>query len=143
MGSKVLTLDEIHDLETAIYNDRNDILFKALDTCLPEDVMEDKYQETIKELAKGQEYYIIPDTDIMVRKDGRLFNAKFIRAIKPMWTPHDIIVIVNRKGIRYSEIYKSQNWKFEQKEIAKRFVKENWPISISSGYQETFKELYF
>lgn len=136
--AKVLTEDELYDIECAIYNDNNEALFKSLPQG-PEDFNDGG---VVKELAEGQEYAIVPQSNIMVRKDGRLFNAKFIRTVMPMWTPNDILAIINGKQIRYSEIYKSRGWKFDQKEITQNYVNKKWKISVPKGYRKMYKELY-
>lgn len=136
--SKVLSEDEIYELEVAIYNDDNKALFKSL----PQGVEDFNDQGMVKELAQGQEYYMVPQSNIMVRKDGRLFNVKFIRVIKPIWTPVELTVNISGKTVKFSEIYKSQGWKFDQKEIAERYAKNKWGVTVNRAYRDLYKELY-
>jgi hypothetical protein len=138
MAKGYLTDQEIDEITAAIYNDNNEALFKSL----PEGPEDFNDGGIVKELAEGQEYYIIPQSNIILRKDGRVFNVKFIRVLKPLWTPYDILAIVNGKQIRYSEIYKSQGWKFDQKEITQKYVNNKWEISVPKGYRQMYKELY-
>lgn len=129
---------EIFDIECAIYNDDNKALFKSL----PKGVEDDNKTNIIEDLAKSQRYYVIPSTNIMLREDGRLFNLKFIRPLKPLWTPHDIIINANGKQIRYSTIYEQEAWEFDHLQIVTRYIVNNWGISVTHGYHETFDERY-
>ena len=138
MAKGCLTDQEIYKIECAIYNDDNKALFESL----PEGIEDSIDGVVVKELAQDQEYYIVPDTNMMLRKDGRLLNVKFIRTLKPFWTPRDIIINAKGKQIRYSEVYKSKGWEFNQEEICKRYVNNKWLITISIGYREVYKELY-
>ena len=133
-----ITDEEIDTITAAIYNDDTSSLFKNI----PKDTESGIERQILNDLSKGQDYYIVPQTDIVLRKDGRLFNCKFIRPLKPLWTPLDLIINARGKQIRFSEVYKSQNWKFDQEAISKRYKEKNWGISITNGYKETFKELY-
>lgn len=139
MGKGYLTDKELYDIEVAIYNDNNEALYKAL----PEGIEDENEEGIVKELAQGLEYYILPETHLMLRQDGRLLNARFIRPVKPLWTPHDYIVNDNRGTMRYTTIYDKMGWKFNHREIAERFIKNKWPMSITTGYKEKYKELYF
>lgn len=134
--SKVLTEQELYDIEVAIYNDDNKALFKSL----PEGIEDANDKGIVKELAKGQQYYIIPQSNIMLRQDGRLFNVKFIRAIKPMWTPNEFLVNIQGRQIRYSDIYSQQGWDFNHKKISRLYYNERWGISVTKAYKETFRD---
>lgn len=139
MAKGFLTEQELYEIECAIYNDDNKTLFKSL----PEGIEDANDESLIKELAKGQEYYIIPQSNLMLRQDGALFNVKYIRQLKPLWTPHDLIINSNRKQIRFTDIYKEKGWKFNHSDIVERYVDKQWPISITTGYLEKYKELYY
>lgn len=138
MNNGYLSEQQEYEIECAIYNDDNKALYKAL----PEGIEDNAYGEVIKELAKGKRYHIVSDTDIMLVEDGSLFNAKFIRRLKPLWTPHDMLINANRRQVRYTDIFKQEGWTFNHREIVERYVRNNWPISITYGYQEKYKELY-
>ena len=138
MAKGYLTDQEIDEITAAIYNDDNSSLLKAL----PQGIEDYNEGVGVKELAEGQEYYIVPQSNVMIRKDGRVLNVKFIRVLKPLWTPNDLLGIVNAQQLRFSEIYKSKGWEFNQKEICKRYAENKWGISISKGYREMYKELY-
>lgn len=138
MNKGYLSEQEEYEIECAIYNDDN----KTLYSVLPKGVEDNNDGEVIKALAKGKEYYIVPDTNIVLIQDGSLFNAKFIRRLKPLWTPHDILINANRRQVRYTDIYKEKGWTFNHREIVDRYIKNNWPISITYGYKEKYKELY-
>jgi len=138
MAKGYLTDQEIYEIECAIYNDDD----KALLQALPEGIEDFNTGGAVKELAEGQEYYIVPQTNLMIRQDGRIYNVKHVRTIKPLWTPKDIILNANGKQIRYSTIYKSQGWKFKQEDICKTYADKNWGISVTHGYKETFDKLY-
>lgn len=136
--AKGYTQEELYEIECAIFNDDNETLFKAL----PEGVEDHNDGQVVKELAEGKEYYIVPQTNIMLRQDGKLMNVKFIRPLKPLWTPHDILINGKGKQIRYTDIYKDKGWKFDHEEIVRRFIEHNWNMSVSYGYMEKWKELY-
>ena len=136
--SKYLTQQEEYEIECAIYNDNNENLFKAL----PEGVEDHNDGQIVKELAEGKEYYIVPQTNIMLREDGKLMNVKFVRLLKPLWTPHDILINGKGKQYRYSYIYEKKGWQFNHEEIVRRFIDHNWKMSVTYGYMEKWKELY-
>lgn len=138
MAKGYFTDKELYEIECAIYNDDNKALFKSL----PEGIEDKNNGDVVKELAQGLEYFIVPETNLMVRQDGRLLNAKFIRPVKPLWTPHDYIINDNRGTLRYTSIYEKMGWKFNHREIAERFINNKWPMSITNGYLEKWKELY-
>lgn len=134
--AKVLTVQQEYEIECAIYNDDNKTLFKSL----PQGVEDHNNEHVIKDLAKGQEYHIIPQTNVMLRQDGRLFNLKFIRGLKPMWTPHDILANLSGKQIRFSDMFKQNGWKFNHKAITKNYVDNDWGISVSKTYTPTLRD---
>jgi hypothetical protein len=138
MAKGYLTDQEIDEITAAIYNDDNSSLLKAL----PQGIEDYNEGVGVKELAEGQEYYIVPQSNVMIRKDGRVLNVKFIRVLKPLWTPNDLLGIVNAQQLRFSEIYKSQHWEFDQKEISRTYASNKWGISITRGYKDVFNELY-
>ena len=130
--------EEVYTITVAIYNDDTSSLFKDIS----KDTEDGVDRQILDGITQGQKYYIVPQTDIVLREDGRLFNCRFIRPLKPLWTPHDILINARGKQIRYSEVYKSQDWEFDQKEISKRYQENKWGISITHGYQKLHKELY-
>ena len=133
-----ITDEEIDTITSAIYNDDTSSLFQDIS----EDIKDGIKRQVLDDITQGQEFYIIPETDIVLRQDGRLFNAKFIRPLKPLWTPLDLIINAKGQQVRYSEVYKLKNWEFDQKAISKRYSENNWGLSITNGYKEVYKELY-
>jgi hypothetical protein len=134
--TKVLTQDEIYKIECAIWNDDNKSLFDTL----PTSVEGNPYQESIKALAKNKEYYIVPDTDIMLVEDGGLYNVKFVRRLKPLWTPHDLLINGKGKQHRYSDIFLIKGWEWNHKEVCRNFIKYDWAISITYGYKDKYRD---
>ena len=139
MARGYLSEQELYEIECAIFNDDNKALFKSL----PEGIEDKNNGDVVKELAKGKEYYILPETNIMLRQDGALYNVRFVRQLKPLWTPHDLIINGKGKQIRYTDIYKKKGWEFNHEEIVRRFIEHNWQMSVTYGYMEKWKELYF
>lgn len=134
---KYLTQSEIHEIECAIYNDDNKTLFESL----PQSQIETVSQETIKELAEGQPYTFIPDTMLILRKDGRLLNIKYVRPVKPQFTPKNLIVAIRGKQLKYSEVYEKEGWPFDNLEIVKRYKENGWGISVQKFMRDAFEEL--
>ena len=137
--AKGYTEAELHEIECAIFNDDNKTLFEAL----PEGIEDHNDGDIVKELAEGKEYYILPETNIMLRQDGKLMNVKYTRQLKPLWTPHELLINGKGKQHRYSSIFKDKGWEFDHEEIVRRFIKRQWELSITYGYKEKYKELYF
>lgn len=134
--AKGYTEAELYEIECAIFNDDNKSLFKAL----PEGIEDHNDRQVVKELAKGKEYYILPQSNIMLREDGKLMNVKFIRQLKPLWTPHELLI--NGKGVqhRYSDIFLIKGWEWDHKQVCRNFIKYNWPISITYGYKDKYSD---
>lgn len=133
-----ITDEEIDAITSAIYNDDNKTLFKNL----PQGIEGSIERQNVIDLAQGQEYYIIPETTMMVRKDGRVLNVKYIRAIKPVWSPREIIVNIDRVVYKFSEIYKQQGWKFNHEDITKTYAKNKWGMTASRSYKVVLKDQY-
>lgn len=138
MSKNYITDYEIDAITSAIYNDDNKTLFKNLPKGV-EDVIE---RQDVIDLSQGQEYYIVPETTLMIRKDGRVINVKHKRPIKALWLMSDICVNVSQKQIKFSEVYKQQGWKFDHKEISERYRDNNWQFTVSKLYKQHIYDRY-
>ena len=135
--NKYLTPQQEYEIECAIYNDNH----KALLEMFPETLEESIPEEVIKELADGQRYCFLGDSDVMLREDGRLFNAKYIRTIKAVYCAKDILAIIKYTQYRFSEVYKQQGWHFDQAQIVRTYKDNGWKMTVSKQYQTHYEEL--
>lgn len=132
-----LSENEIYEIECAIYNDDH----KALHEIVSQGDFDEDYEDNIKELAKGQEYVMLPDTTIILRKDGRLINYKTLRGLRAVWTPNEFIF--NPKpglSFKFSEVYKEQGWKFNHRELTLRYKDNNWDLTTGRLYRDTYEK---
>lgn len=137
MSKLVLSEKQLHEIEVAIYNDDNEALYKTLpnfnDTVFN--------QEVIKELVEKQPYYIIPESTILLRKDGLIINFKTLRTIKPQFTPRDIILNIKSKMIRMSDIFIINNWPWDREQVLRRYKSNNWKIGVQPNFRTLWEEL--
>lgn len=129
---------EIDAITNAIYNDDNEALYKNIS----KDLEDDSERQNTLSLAQGQSYYIVPETSLMVRQDGRVFNIKYIRPIKPVWSTKEFFLNVNVKAYKFSEIYKHKGWTFNHQEITNRYKDNKWGLTASRPYKMALKNEY-
>lgn len=136
MAKGYLSEQEIYEIEVAIYNDDH----KALHKIVSKGDSDDDYEANIKELVKDQEYILIPETTVLLRKDGRLINYKYLRSIKSVWTPNEFMFNpMPRRMYKFSEVYKENGWKFDHREITLNYKNNNWDVTTSRIYRPIFE----
>ena len=136
MSKGYLSEQELYEIECAIFNDDRKTLYKVIS----EDIEDEDYEPSIKELVKDQEYFLIPDTTVLLRQDGRLLNYKYIRCLRPLWTPLEFIF--NPKpgaSYKYSEIYKDMGWEFDHRKLTLDYKNNNWDVTTSRAYRPIFE----
>lgn len=138
MSKNYITDYEIDAITSAIYNDDNKTLFENL----PQGVEDSIEGQDVIDLSQGQEYYIVPETTLIIRKDGRVLNVKHKRPIKPLWLISDMSINLPHRQIKFSEIYKHQGWKFDHKEISERYRDNNWQFTVSKLYRQQVYDRY-
>lgn len=138
MMKSYITDEEIDAITNAIYNDDNTSLFKNL----PKGNEVDYKRQVIADLAQGQEYYIIPDSFFMVRQDGRMFNIKHIRPLKPLWIKTDFLLNYNGMTARFSQIYDKMGWDYDHEELTKTYARNGWSFTASKLYRQWLIDTY-
>lgn len=133
-----LTDKEIYEIETAIYNNTLETLYKDV----PKTNKGYVSQETIKELTKEEEYIHIPEQEeFILTQSGRVWNTERIATVTPNYSGRDIRIYCKRRKHQYKDLYKHAGWEYNPIDIIKNYKKNNWNISIIEQHKPFFESL--
>ena len=126
---------EIDDIECAIYND----VMPAIYEDISQDDDDGFDPQVIKELFKDKEYTKIPDTTLVLSQDGRLFNYKTSRNIKPAWSGKNLFAVSKGKTVKYEDVFKEKGWEYNHHNITQGLLDRGFSLTVISGQEESFK----
>ena len=136
--SDYLTDKEIYEIETAIYNNMLETLYKDV----PKTVEGYADQETIKALVKEEEYVHIPgQEEFILTKSGRIYNTERIKSVAIHYSGRNIRVYLKGKKKEYNSLYKYAGWEYDSLEILKTFKKNKWDVRVQDNYRQFFESL--
>lgn len=132
MKTKYITDKEVDDITAAIYNNTLETLYKGVS----EDLEADLNPKAVKELFedKGIEYLRIPELEeYIITRQGRVFNCKNVRYLKPVLTGSSMFVNIKGKRIPLQDAFEDNGWTYDEDEIVKNYRKNKWEV-IAVGF---------
>jgi len=137
MKQKYLTDAEIFAMETAIYNDDSDSLYKAFS-----ETMDEHFEgEVFKKLTKGKKWGFIADTEYIITEDGLVFHSRHQRVIKIIFTNNRLHTTQGGKSYFFEDIFAEKGWDYDFDKII-RFYKDNgYEMHVNKRYKELYDSL--
>jgi hypothetical protein len=129
MKSGYLTESEIDEATIAIYNDAIPAIYEDI----PNTMEELHNPKVVKELFedKGIEYLRIPENEeYLITKQGRVFNSKGIRFVKPVITGSTMFIHIRGKRRVFEELFENHGWTFDIEEVVNNYKNNKWDAMI-------------
>ena len=132
----ILSEEEIHQMEVAIYNDDTETLLSLL----PDTVGENSFQEQIKELIGEAEWtYVLPASEYIISSKGDVFHSRHKRLIKLQYSPVKMALGIRGKYYNIKDIFEREGWEYNHKEVTD-YLYKNGRLFIPRLYKHLFSE---